>query len=113
MQNQKQKILLSFLKKECGLNKFSIVEKKDILSIFEKRYYIDETELENLIISLERQGYIKIKYDDDSVYCLSVLKEFEIEEKKERKDFSYLSFLLIFVSSFLGGLLGSILSFIF
>jgi hypothetical protein len=113
MQNQKIDVLLYFLKKECGLNKFSVVEKKDILSLYEKKYYIDESELENLMQSLERQGYIKIKYDDENVYCLAVLKDFEIREKKERKANSFLSFLLVFLASFLGGFFGSILTFLF
>jgi hypothetical protein len=42
---------------------------------------MEENELDSMLTSLERQGYIKIKYEDDNVYCLSVLKELETETK--------------------------------
>ena len=107
MQNQKEKLLLSFLYRDCGLNKFTVVDKQDILSCFQKRNYIEEGDLDNLIQALERKGFIKIKYDDENVYCLSVLRECE-EEKKEIKTKLPSLFFWVFLGSFLGGLLSSL-----
>ena len=108
MQNSKEKCLINYLCRECGFNKFTIVEKKDMLSCFDKHIYIDENELDNIIQSLERKGYIKIKYEDENVYCLSVLFNIE-DEKKEKTAKTPSLFLLAFVGSFLGGLIGSLI----
>ena len=111
MKNQKLKALLLFLTKECGLNKFSVIEKKDILASFDKHIYVDENELEGLVLTLERQGFIKIKYDDDNVFCLSVLREIEKETKKEREQKSLLPFfLLCLLGSFIGSLIATLIS---
>ena len=108
MKSQKESILLSYLAKECGLNKFNVLDKKDISACFEKKFYVDEIELEALMLSLERQGLIKIKYDDDNVFCLSVLGE--PEEKKENPARTLFPFFLL---STLGGFIGSVLGVLF
>ena len=111
MNNQKLNSLLIFLTNECGLNKFTVIDKKDILSFFDKKIYIDENELESLVFTLERQGYIKIKYEDENVFCLSVLKESENAIKKEReKFFSFSFFILCFLASFIGSFISTIIS---
>lgn len=110
MKNQKERELLNFLSKECELNKFSVIDKRDILSSFDKKLLIDEDELDSLMLSLERQAKVKIKYEDESVYCLCLLgKEIELDEKKEEKT-PLLSryFIVSFFASMLGSLLGSL-----
>ena len=109
MKTSKERILHAYLAKECGINKFKVIDKKDILASFEKGVYVDENELESLMISLERQGIIKIKYDDDSVFCLSVLQD--IAEK--RKESPKRTLFPLLLTALLGGFLGSILGEIF
>ena len=106
MKNQKESILLSFLQKECDYSKFKIVEKNDMLSAFGKKTYIDEENLDQAINSLERQGYIKVKYEDENVYCIILIKK-EIEEKREKKSSLSLIYLLTAIASFLGGFIGA------
>lgn len=110
MKNQKEKTLLSILSRECKPNQFSVVEKKDILFSFPKIMPIEEEELDGLVLSLERQGFVKIKYEDDSVYCVALLKK---EEEKREVSPSFKSlFFLALLGGMIGGFAGSFLSFL-
>ena len=108
MKQKKETKLLSFLQSQYESDKFQLIEKQDILSTFDKNT-VDEAELENMLISLERQGYLKIKYEDDNVYCLCVMKK-NIDEKREQKSLLPLLYILSAIASFLGGMLGAIVS---
>ena len=85
------------------------------------KYKIDAEALDNILTFLERQEYISIKYDDDGVYCLCVLpfgnELLENEENKKREDksprlwlFILLGFLMNFIASLLGAMIGNILN---
>ena len=86
----KSRLVLKILQKECPSGAYNIVESKDIISAMPNRYRVDGDGLENILIYLERQEYISIKYDDDGVYCLCVLPfgnevlENEINQKREK-----------------------------
>ena len=108
MKEQKEKTLLNFLQKECNYTSYKIVEKSDMLSCFGKTK-IDEDSLGQIISSLEKQGYIKNKYEDENVYCICLNKK-ETEEKREKKTSLFLIYFLIILSSFLGGFSGAIIS---
>jgi len=110
MKNQKERELLNYLSRECEINKFTVVEKRDILYSLEKEIK-DEEELDYLLLSLERQMKVKIKYEDDNVYCLSLLKkEIEVEtEKREGRSPLFSNLLINLLASFLGSLLGSLI----
>ncbi len=69
----KSKLVLKILSKECPNGSFKIVESKDIISAMPNKYRVDTDGLDNILIYLERQEYISIKYDDDGIYCLCVL----------------------------------------
>ena len=73
MLDLKSKIVLKILQKECPNGAYKIVEAKDIISSMPARYRVDFDGLDNILIYLERQEYISIKYDDDGVYCLCLL----------------------------------------
>ena len=110
MKSKKENKLLTFLNKECQVGKFQIIEKQDMLSCFGANEYIDENELENRLSLLERQGYIKIKYEDENVYCISLLNQ-ETEEKREQQKLSLsVLYIFTFVFAFLGGLIGAIIT---
>lgn len=108
MKNQKEKTLLSYLLNECKSSGYSVIDKKDILTAFDKRLNIDENELDSLINSLERQSYIKIKYEDDSVFCLCITQR-DFEEKKERQKSPFSSFLLSLAGAFLGSFFATLI----
>jgi len=107
MKIKKESKLLSFLQEQCEFGKFQIVEKQDLLGIFDKNL-IDENDLENMLSSLERQGYLKVKYEDENVYCLSITRK-DFEEKREQKTSLSLFYFLTFVASFLGGMIGAVI----
>ena len=101
----KSKLVLKILQKECPGGSYNIVEAKDIISAMPGKFRVDNDGLDNILIYLERQEYISIKYDDDGVYCLCILPfgnevlETEIYEKKERKNISIYSLILIILFS--------------
>lgn len=118
----KSKLVLKILVKECPNGSYKIVESKDIISSLPSRYKVDNDGLENILIYLERQEYISIKYDDDGVYCLCILPfgnevlEEEHNKKRESKKpsrywFIFLLALTTFLSSFLGCLLSNWINF--
>ena len=113
----KSKLVLKILLKECPGGAYKLVEAKDIISSLPSRYKVDYDGLENILVYLERQEFISIKYDDDGVFCLCVLpfgnEVLENEQNKKREKNSLFSFknLLIFISiSFLSSLLGCFLA---
>lgn len=69
----KSKLVLKILQKECPNGAYGLVEAKDIISAMPIKYRVDADGLDNILIYLERQEYISIKYDEESVYCLCVL----------------------------------------
>ncbi len=117
----KSKLVLKILVKECPYGSYNIIESKDIISAMPSKYKIDAEALDNILTFLERQEYISIKYDDDGVYCLCVLpfgnELLENEENKKREDksprlwlFILLGFLMNFIASLLGAMIGNILN---
>lgn len=115
MLDLKSKLVLKILQKECKTSGYKIVDKADIISALPSKFRMDEDGLDHIITFLERSECIHVKYDDERVYCLCMLPlgnqltEKENEEKKDRKR-PLLLVLAVFVSSFIGGLLGAIIS---
>ena len=114
----KSKLVLKILVKECPNGAYNIVEAKDIISSLPNKYRVDGDGLENILVYLERQEYISIKYDDDGVYCLCVLpfgnEVLEDEHyNKKREGINpprlWLLITVIFMSSFLASFLGILL----
>ena len=114
----KSKLVLKILVKECPYGSYNIIESKDVISALPSRYKIDIEGLENILIFLERQEYISIKYDDDGVYCLCVLPfgyevlENEASKKREDKKSSRLWVYIVFslLTSFLGSFLAVVIA---
>ena len=114
----KSKLVLKILVKECPYGSYNIIESKDILSAMPNKYKIDMEGLENILIFLERQEYISIKYDDDGVFCLCVLpfgyEILENDSNKKREDKKspplWLFIILSLLFAFIGAILGSLIS---
>ena len=113
----KSKIVLKILQKECPNGAYNLVEAKDIISAMPTKYRVDNDGLNHILIYLERQEYISIKYDEEDVFCLCVLPfgnevlENDYKQKSERKNSPRLWFILLlsFAFSVLGSLLGCLL----
>lgn len=112
MKNEKEKLLISILSKECQIGQFSVIEKKDIIFSLSKFFYVEEEELDELIACLERQGYLKIKYEDETVYCLCVTKKELPQQKREVSPSFKKFFIFCLLGAFLGGLIGSFCAFL-
>ena len=99
----KSKLVLKILQKECPNGAYKLVEAKDIISSMPIKYRVDTDGLENILIYLERQEYISIKYDEENVYCLCVLPfgsellENDGKEKNEGTTFPRLWLILLLV----------------
>jgi hypothetical protein len=107
----KSKLVLKILVKECPNGAYSIVEGKDIISAMPTRYRVEQDGLDNILIYLERQEYISIKYDDDGVYCLCVLpfgnEVLESDDNKKRENAMRPRLFPIFALMFFASLLSS------
>lgn len=113
----KSKLVLKILLKECPDGAYRIVESKDIISALPNKYRIDQNGLSNILIYLERQEFISIKYDDEGVYCLCVLPfgnevlENENKKREGKKPPPFWLFITInFLATFLAGLLGAMIA---
>lgn len=120
MIDTKSKLVLKILAKECGNGNYKIVEIPDIIMSLPRHFRMDSEAVKHILTHLERQDIISIKYDDDDVYCLSVLPYgFEIlenekpklikkEKTKERK-LNIMTIFLSFISALIGTTLGIII----
>ncbi len=127
MLDQKSKLILKILCNECEGGSYKIFETADLISSLPARWRTDSEGIQHILIYLERQDMINIKYDDDGVYCLAVMPygrecaENESVNKKIKKDSknkngkkALLNCLLHFLIAFLASLLAVTLhSFIF
>ena len=114
----KSKLVLKILNKECPNGSFKVVDSGDIISSMPNKYKVDTEGLKHILIYLERQDCISIKYDDENIYCLAVLPygyelcENDKQKKKSPKKKISLCFLflIIFILTFIASLLANILA---
>ena len=115
MIDTRSKLVLSMLAKETKNGNYKIFELPDIITSLPRHYRMDKSAVVHILLHLERQDLISIKYEDDEKYCLAVLPYgFEILENekpkyyKEIKDKKNLNnnFLIVFCAAFLGAFLG-------
>lgn len=113
----KSRIVLKILIKECPNGAYKIIESRDIISSMPNKYKVDFDGLDNILIYLERQECISIKYDDNGVYCLCVLpygNEFLEKEQNQKRESSKLPpFWLLILTIFLATFLSSTMALIF
>lgn len=117
MIDKKSYEILKYLANECD-NGYKVIEVEDILKEI-KENDINQILLKQTLIYLDKNGYISIKYNDDNVYCVSMLPygrqfiETRNVKDKQSKDMKitirklYFEILLI---AFLGAFLGTLIS---
>ena len=113
----KTKLILKLLSNLCPNGEYEIVESKEIISLLPSKYKVDESGLCHIIDYLEHLDCISIKYQEDGLYCLSILPfgwELVENEPVDKVKKSHIPFwlvvLLISLFAFLGGLLGGIIA---
>ena len=114
----KTKLILKILIKECPYGRYKIVDGKDVISALPQRYKTDLDGLEETFSYLERQEMISIKYNDEGLYCLSVLPlGFEegaktlVQQKREEKSSRFwINLVFLSLSSMIAGILGVMLA---
>lgn len=122
MLDSKSKLVLKILAKECNDGSYKIIEGADVISSLPKHYRTDSDGLKHILTHLERQDMISIKYDDDDVYCISVLpfgfEALESEKPKiikkdiyKEKSLSKWTIFLSFISALLGTTIGIIVAY--
>ncbi len=120
MIDTKSRLVLSILAKEAGDGSYKIVEIADIIMALPKRFRMDSEAVKHILTYLERQDIISIKYDEDDVFCLSILPYgFEILEnekpkkikqsKHKSKNINWAWVILSFFSALLGTTLGIVI----
>ena len=71
--------LLMHINALCADGSYKIVEKNELLSCFPAKLGTDDKGLENML------RYLKVKYAQDGVYCLSPLPEGRMYEEQVRQ----------------------------
>lgn len=116
-------LVLKILNKECPNGAYKIIDASDIISSMPSKYKIDSEALAHILNYLERQDCISIKYDDDNVYCISVMPYgSEICENSKQKEkiankklpsltYFLIIFLLSMTASFIANILARLLKF--
>lgn len=113
----KSKLVLKLLSNLCPNGEYEIIESKEIISQLPSKYKVDESGLCHIIDYLEHLDCISIKYEENGLYCLSVLPfGYELIENEHTKGVKesnrpfWLVFLLVPLLAFIGGLLGTIIA---
>lgn len=113
----KSKLVLKILAKECNNGNYKIIEIPDIIMALPRHFRMESEAIKHILTHLERQDMISIKYDDDDVFCLTVLPfgfetlendkpKFIKKEKIKEKKLNVATIILSFASAFLGTSLG-------
>lgn len=113
----KSKLVLKILAKECNNGNYKIIEIPDIIMALPRHFRMESEAIKHILTHLERQDMISIKYDDDDVFCLTVLPfgfetlendkpKFLKKEKIKDKKLNVATIILSFASAFFGTSLG-------
>lgn len=121
MLDKRSKSALRYFVQECNEGGYKILETEDILSALPKKYKTDEEVLAQIIKYLENGEYISVKYADKQQYCICPLpfgrqfiENIDQTEKNNKKNLflAIKNGLILFVCSFLGAFLGTLLFYV-
>lgn len=114
MLNDNEKSVLNFINLNCKNESYAVFTCEDILTSFPAFLSADSNSVKNAINNLFLKGYIRLKYNDGTTFCVSTTEQ-GLNYKEENavdKQPSLLSLKAIVgwcvFSSFLGGFVGAI-----
>ena len=114
MCDKKLKKLLEFICKNAG-EKFAILTAEDTLK--ETELNLSQEELFNDFNLLSSKGFIRLKYNDGKSFCCVItdrgkdlIEQLNLPVQEETKNQENTPYFLIFISAFLGGVLGGLIS---
>lgn len=120
MLDSKSKSVLKVLIKQCHNGDYEIIEIKDLLTEIPYKYKIDKENLNSILEYLEHINCIYIKYEENGVYCLSVLplgymitENENIKQTTQIKKKNIWKYILLFSIVLVGSFIGSLVAFLF
>lgn len=111
MLDERSKIVLKYLVKECSEGSYRVVDVADILEAIPQKFKPDAGTVTLCMDYLEKGNYISIKYKDAKMYCVSplpfarqILESESNEKEKSKKIFKIgtIMYALVFICAFLG-----------
>ena len=113
MLDKKEKLVMLYLSEVCKTKRAHLILSTDIAQFVSKKYIISLTELDDIMIALEKDNYIDFVVSDGKkgyYYCVTLLNKgltFKKDLKKEKKALLMLVVrtLALAVLSFVVGLL--------
>ncbi|MDD2445462.1 MAG: hypothetical protein PHX09_01470 [Clostridia bacterium] len=118
MLDNRSKLVLKHLVKECSDGSYKIIEAEDILSVLPNKFNADKEIISQIIRHLENGEYVSVKYSDDYQFCLCPLPfgrqfietdEMQNKNKKSMKNIGARIYLYAFISALIGSLLGTLI----
>lgn len=112
MLDKRTEILLNAINNLCEQGSYKVLEEGDLLHCFPPKYRPDSDGLADMVSYLCDREYIKCKYSDKKVFCVSPLPkgrlyhENALREQKNKFSYKRLVF-MAFLGSVLGGMLGA------
>lgn len=87
MLDKRTKKLLFVINEQCKVGSFCTLEKEELVSSLPQRFLFDQNNLRQCLHYLCREGYVEIKYQDESVVCISPLpkgrREYETFQEEQ------------------------------
>lgn len=112
MLDKRTEALLCIINRCCQEGSYKVLDKQEVLSQFVLKYRPDIDGLNDMMDYLRDREYIKCKYSDDKVYCVSPLPKGRLYHEnalmEQKKKFSYKRLVFMaFLGSVMGGMLGA------
>ena len=111
MLDERSKIILNYLAKECNEGSYRVIDVTDLVDALPARFKPDTSVVSLCMEYLEKGNYISIKYKDHKMYCVTplpfakqILENESNEKQKSKKLFKIgsLMYVLVFACAFLG-----------
>ena len=101
--------ILNYINSKCVNENFVVLTNSEIVLATSNASNINESEVKDVISSLFSKGYIRLKYDDGTTFCVSSTQKglnykAENENEKNVENFNYNALVgWCFFASFIGG----------
>ena len=118
MFTKQESVIYDFLCSECYYNQYSVVEIATALNhLQELDLTTKKADVKQILNQLEQRKFIAIRYSDDNVFCIKLLRQetpSHIPEQRQKKEpttrqFSFKFFVTVFVTTFLSCFLAGLI----